>query len=91
MSYSCDNITSICNLTFINIAWFFDSLLNDLDEMRKEVVASCYEEDTKIESQGRRLLRDAGLLKPYKYVSDYDERIDGYEGDEDWLEPWDKV
>jgi len=31
------------------------------------------------------------LLKPYKYVSDCDERIDVYEGDEDWLESWDKV
>jgi len=90
MSYSCDNITSICNLTFINIAWFFDSLLNDLNEMGKDVVYR-YEEDTKIESQGRRRLRNAGLLKPYKYVSDCDERIDVYEGDEDWLESWDKV
>ena len=59
--------------------------------MRKEVVASYYEEDTKIESQGRRRLRDVGLLKQYKYVNDCDERIDRYEGDEDWLEPWDKV
>ena len=91
MSYSCDSITSMCNLTFINIAWFFDSLLNDLNEMRKEVVSNYEEEETQIESQGRRRLRDVGLLKPYKYVSDYDERIDGYEGDEDWLEPWDKV
>ena len=90
MSYSCESITSMCNLTFINIAWFFDSLLADLNEMRKEV-ASCYEEDTKIESQGRKRLQNAGLLKPYKYVNEYDERIDGYEGDEDWLEPWDKV
>ena len=39
MSYRCDNITNICNLTFINIAWFFDSLLNDLNEIRKELVA----------------------------------------------------
>ncbi len=90
MSYSCDSITSMCNLTFINIAWFFDSLLNDLNEMRKEVATS-YEEDNQIESQGRRRLQNAGLLKPYKYVSEYDERVDEYEGDEDWLEPWDKV
>jgi hypothetical protein len=90
MSYSCDSITSICNLTFINIAWFLDSLLNDLNEIRKDVVSS-YEEDDQIENQGRKRLQNAGLLKPYKYVSDYDERIDGYEGDEDWLEPWDKV
>tara|TARA_B100000902_G_scaffold383428_1_gene422298 strand:- start:490 stop:732 length:243 start_codon:yes stop_codon:yes gene_type:complete len=80
----------MCNLTFINIAWFFDSLLNDLNEMRKEVATS-YEEDNQIESQGRRRLQNAGLLKPYKYVSEYDERVDEYEGDEDWLEPWDKV
>ena len=91
MSYRCDNITNICNLTFINIAWFFDSLLNDLNEIRKELVESCYQDDTKIESHGRRRLQDAGILKPYKYVSECDEKIEGYEGDEDWLEPWDKV
>jgi hypothetical protein len=90
MNYTCDSITSICNLTFINISWFFDSLLNDLNELRKEV-ESCYEEDNQIESQGRTRLQNAGLLKPYKYVSEYDEKIDGYEGDEDWLESWDKV
>ena len=90
MSYSCGSITSICNMTFINISWFLESLLNDLNEIKKGVTSS-YEEDTKIESQGRRRLQNAGLLKPYKYVSEPDERIDGYDGDEDWLEPWDKV
>ena len=90
MSYRCDSITNICNLTVINIAWFFDSLLNDFDEMRKEII-SCYQEDNNIEIEDKRRFRDNRLLKPYKYVSEYDERIDGYEGDEDWLEPWDKV
>ena len=90
MNYRCDSITSICNLTVINIAWFFDSVLNDLDEMRKEII-SCYQEDNNIEIEDKRRFRDNRLLKPYKYVSEYDERIDGYEGDEDWLEPWDKV
>ena len=91
MSNICDNIYSTCNLVLINIAWFAEQIFTDLNTIRKDL-ESCYDEDNpQIESQGRQRLKNAGLLKPYKYVStDYDEE-EQYIGDEDWLEPWDKV
>ena len=91
MSYSCNNVANMCNLMFINVAWFLEGVLKDLNEIRMDVISSFDEENKPIESEGRRRLQNAGLLKPYKYVNSLDEQIDGYEGDEDWLEPWDKV
>ena len=79
MSEMCDNMYSICNSIIINIAWFVEQIRTDILD---------YDEENKpIENRGR----GAGLLKPYKYVSGVDESFDKYEGDEDWLESWDKV
>jgi len=91
MSDICDNIYSTCNLFLINIAWFAEQIFTDLNTIRKDI-GSCYDEDhSQIESQGRQRLKNADLLKPYKYVStDYDEKKE-YIEDEDWMEPWDKV
>ena len=91
MSNICDNIFSTCNLVLINIAWFAEQIFTDLNTIRKDI-GTCYDEDlSQIESKGRQRLKNAGLLKPYKYVStDYDEKEE-YIGDEDWMEPWDKV
>ena len=85
MSYLCDNIYSTCNSIFINIAWFANQVVIDLNDIREDF-NSYYDENVQMESQGRRRLRNAGLLKPYKY-----DEIEEYIGDEDWLEPWDKV
>ncbi len=91
MSDICDNIYSTCNMFLINIAWFTKQIFTDLNTIRKDL-ESCYDEDnSQIESQERQRLKNVGLLKPYKYVStEYDEKEE-YIGDEDWLEPWDKV
>ena len=79
MSEMCDNMYSMCNSIIINIAWFVEQIRTDILD---------YDEENKpIENRGR----GAGLLKPYKYVSGVDESFDKYEGDEDWLESWDKV
>lgn len=75
----CDNMYSICNSIIINIAWFVEQIRTD--------ILDYYEENKPIGNRGR----GAGLLRPYKYVNGVDESVDKYEGDEDWLESWDKV
>ena len=86
MSEMCDNMYSVCNSIIINVGWFFEQIITDLDKIRTDILD--YDEENKpIENRGR----GAGLLKPYKYVSGVDESFDKYEGDEDWLESWDKV
>ena len=90
MSEMCDNMYSVCNSIIINVGWFFEQIITDLDKIRTDILD--YEEENKpIRNRGRDSSRDAGLLKPYKYVSGVDESFDKYEGDEDWLESWDKV
>lgn len=90
MSEMCDNMYSMCNSIIINVAWFVEQIITDLDNIRTDILD--YDEENKpIENRGRDRCRDAGLLRPYKYVSGGDESFDKCEGDEDWLESWDKV
>jgi len=51
----------------------------DLNKVREDLLLD-FEEDN-----------DRKHQQPYTYVSNYDEKIENYEGDEDWIEPWDKV
>lgn len=83
MSEMCDNMYSICNSIIINIAWFVEQIRTD--------ILDYVEENKPIRNRGRDSSRYTGLLKPYKYISGVDESFDKYEGDEDWLESWDKV
>lgn len=92
MSDMCDNMYSICNLMVIQVAWFLEKVVIDLNQIRKDIVLMYEEDNNPIEYQGRERLKNSGLLIPYKYANEFDERIDEYDNtEEDWLEPWDKV
>ena len=90
MSDICDNMYSACNSIIIQVAWFMEQVWTDLKKEYNEL-ALTFEEDIPIENRRRTHRKQSDLLKPYKYVSQYDVRVEEYEGDEDWLEPWDKV
>ena len=81
MANVCDNIYSTCNALFINIAWFVEEVFIDLNNIRIDL-ESAYEHPNRTHH-----VSDISVQK-YDYPTDEKEE---YFGDEDWLEPWDKV
>ena len=83
MSDICDNMYSVCNSIIIQIAWFMEQVLVDLNKVKEEIIMVIEEPPSAASPKT--------LLKEYKYVSGYDEKIEEYASDEDWMEAWDKV
>jgi len=82
MANICDNIYSTYNALVINIAWFVEEVFIDFNNIRKELESAYNENPNEMH-----LVSDISFKKP-DYSADEKEE---YIGDEDWLEPWDKV
>ena len=89
MSDICDNMYSICNSIIIQIAWFMEQVLVDLNKVKEEIILVI--EESSSSPSPPLSPSPKTLLKEYKYVSGYDEKIEEYVNDEDWMEAWDKV
>ena len=80
MSDPCNDVYNFCNLLIINISWFAGQLYNDINQVRKDLINEFNNTNNQIERPT--------MLKPFHYSDDEKE---DYQGDEDWLESWDRV
>ena len=80
MSDPCNNVYNFCNHLIINISWFAEQLCNDINQVRKDLINEFNNTNNQIERPT--------MLKPFHYSDDEKEN---YQGDEDWLESWDRV
>ena len=89
MSDICDNMYYTCNMIIINIAWYAEQIFTDLNAIKKDLFLAFEEEDkSPSQNHGRTHLVRPSLLTKYNYPREEEQK---YFGDEDWLEPWDKV
>lgn len=80
MSNLCNDAYNMCNVIIINISWFVEQLCYDINQVRKDLANEFDNANNQIERPT--------ILKPFRYTDDEKEI---YQGDEEWLEPWDRV
>ena len=80
MSDPWNDVYNFCNIVIINISWFAEQLCNDINQVRKDLVNEFNNSNNQMERPT--------ILKPFHYTDD--EKVI-YQGDEEWLEPWDRV
>ena len=72
----CNDISRRLNELLINIAWYFDEMMNEINETKKD-----------IENLKNRERKDKRRVQFYRYE---DDNYEDY-GNEDWVDEWDKV
>ena len=72
----CNDISRRLNELLINIAWYFDEMMNEINETKKD-----------IENLKNRERKDKRKVQFYRYE---DDNYEDY-GNEDWIDEWDKV
>tara|TARA_B100001287_G_scaffold274622_1_gene280318 strand:- start:2933 stop:3160 length:228 start_codon:yes stop_codon:yes gene_type:complete len=72
----CNDISRRLNELLINIAWYFDEMMNEINETKKD-----------IENLKNRERKDKRRVQFYR---DEDDNYEDY-GNEDWIDEWDKV
>lgn len=73
----CNDISRRLNELLINIAWFFDEMMNEINETKKDI------ENLKNRERKDKRRR----VQFYRYE---DDNYEDY-GNEDWIDEWDKV